>query len=136
MEHAVRLRCSILTALRDPFMRLTSPRRRFTLLAAFVAALLNMLAPVLAYDVAQQRAHHHAVHDVHAMHHDADPDEPAAPHCPYCLDFAAGAALAPTLPPPAIVRPEAVAYSASVRAQPASRSSLRLASPRAPPLAA
>jgi hypothetical protein len=120
-------------------MRLTSSRRRFTLFAAFVAAMLNVVAPVLAYAVTQAQ-HHRAVHDAramhhgaHAMHHDADHGEPATPHCTYCLDFAAGAALAPTLLPQGIVRPEAVAYSAIVPAPPASRSSLRLASPRAPP---
>jgi hypothetical protein len=124
-------------------MRLTSPRRPSTLLAAFMAAMLNVLAPALAYAVTQPPAHHAANHDAHAMHHDghaihqdADPNEPAAPHCPYCLDFASGAALAPTLLPPAIVRPDAVAYSVRVPARPASRSSLRLASPRAPPPAA
>lgn len=117
-------------------MRLTSHRRRFTLLAAFVAAMLNVLAPVLAYALAQPQAHHHAVHDAHASHHATDQGEPAAPHCPYCPDFAAGAPLAPTLLPPAVVRPDAVAHTASVPARPVCRPSLRLASPRAPPSAA
>jgi len=130
-------------------MRLISPRRRFTLLTAFLAAMLNVLAPVLAYAVTQPQVHHHAVadmdamhHDAHSMHHHAHPmrhgahqDAPAAPHCPYCPDFASGAALAPTLWPPLVARADAIAYSGSVPARPASRSSLRLGSPRAPPLA-
>ena len=74
---------------------------------------------------------HHGHHD--AQH--AGSGEPSAPHCPYCLDFAAGAPLAASVPvilaPQSGHAPLPVALPETV----AARSSLRLASPRGPPLA-
>jgi len=113
-------------------------RRPLTLLLACLAAALNALAPVLAYaaEARLRDATHHPAHSYgHAHHHElpAEHGKPDAPHCPYCLDFAAGAPLAPTLPPPAIVRPDSAPAPVRATAYISSRSSLRLASPRAPP---
>lgn len=126
-----------------------------TLLLACVAALLNAIAPVLAYAAGQPlhelasgrpgggaravlahaHAHEHAPADEHAAHHAAKHEKPEAPHCPYCLDFAAGAALAPTLLTVGGVLPHAAPHLARAPEPIATRSSLRLASPRAPPFA-
>jgi hypothetical protein len=134
-------------------MRRPSLRRPLRLLLAFAAAALNALAPVLAYAAGQPlhelaggrpgaaavlaaHAHHHALGHAHAAQPHALDEKPAAPHCPYCLDFAAGAPLAPRLLPPAIVRPDAEPRVVLAPARLTTRSSLRLASPRAPPSAA
>jgi len=135
-------------------MRRPSLRRPLTLLLACAAAVLNALAPVLAYAAGQPlhelaggrpgggaravlaaHAHHHGAEHQHATPHTLDHEKPAAPHCPYCLDFAAGAPLAPTLLAPAVVRPAAQARAMSAPTQLSARPSLRLASPRAPPSA-
>jgi hypothetical protein len=122
-------------------------RSRLSWLVAFLATLLNAVAPVLAYAegpplhghereapalVLAHDVHHHPAGHVHAggdEHHQA----PTTPHCPYCLDFAAGAPLAPAplviAAPPRIAAPIVV----QARATPIARASLRLASPRAPP---
>jgi hypothetical protein len=133
-----------------------SLRRPLRLLLAFAAAALNALAPVLAYAAGQPlhelaggrpgggaravpaaHAHHHALGHAHAVSpHTLDHEKPAAPHCPYCLDFAAGAPLAPALLPPAIVQPGPEPRVIVAPARLVTRSSLRLASPRAPPSAA
>ena len=92
---------------------------------AFLAALLSVLAPVLAYAVtapAQEHAHHAGMHNA-----------PSAPHCPYCPDFAAGAALGTTVPVVPAVQPAPEPLPASPAVRVGARPSLRLAPPRGPP---
>jgi len=122
---------------------------------ALVAAFLNALAPVFAYAIGQPlhelaggrpgggaravlaQMHHAGMHaqHVHDAHHAMPADEPTAPHCPYCLDFAAGAALGTSVPVIAAAQPDPPPLPASVPARVSARPSLRLASPRGPPLA-
>jgi hypothetical protein len=109
-------------------------RSRIACPLALIATLLNAVAPVLAYAEApllRSRA-------AQAHHHDGMPPHhaPRTPHCVYCLDFAAGAALAPA--PPVVATPprlEAPLVTPALVVAVA-RASLRLASSRAPPLAA
>jgi hypothetical protein len=122
---------------------------------ALVAALLNLVAPALAYEIGQPlhdlapgepgggagavaaHAHHGGIHahPMHGAHHAAPADPPTAPHCPYCFDFAAGAALGTTVPIAATAQDGHPPLGASALPRVSARPSLRLASPRGPPLA-
>jgi hypothetical protein len=136
-------------------------RRRPSWYIALLAAFLNALAPVFAYAIGQPlhelsggwpgsgaRAvpaptRHAGVHTQHVhgadpgrgAHHAVPANDPAAPHCPYCLDFAAGTALGTSVPVIPAAQPGHSPLPASAPVHVSARPSLRLASPRGPPLA-
>ena len=113
---------------------------------AWLALLLNAVAPVIAYafglghvrhaleapaapEVYQHHADHHGMPDAEM----APSDRPTTPHCQYCLDFAAGVPLwsiLATVPHKAsVVRDVSFARQPTVYPRPLSR----LAYPRGPP---
>jgi len=122
-------------------------RRRFVPVL-WVALVLSVAAPVLAYGhlergphgevlercavAAHDDSHEHPGH-AHDHHDHSGSGKGLTPHCPYCPGFSAAAALSPDLPgaPPASLQetpPDAVLFTALHR-----RSSLRVPHSRAPP---
>jgi hypothetical protein len=125
-------------------------RLRRNLAAAWLAAFLNTIAPVVAYahgtpmpiGPADSHASHefggqHAQHASHAHH--AAPGtanrtgEPAVPHCPYCPGFAAGAPLALFALLVVAEQFSAPPQYAAPQELPRRVSLVRIARPRAPP---